>query len=470
MTSRTSRAVAPSPYRPVTFDLGPDLLRAVRNIGPTTDNPTINSLASSLESSLATRGMRNGWVKELLFQVRGAQQGVTGDAARFAANVKRARSLGVLGPNGAAQLLSKLGVASAQAENQRQLDNSFLNVNNQRTVRPRSSSKFESPLLQASNTSSRVDTFTSNRKAAASQPRPAARPDAPRVSPALERALKATDTLAKGVPQGPLKAALEAVSSALNLAKTAQEKGRPLDYAKAVSELGEKTVTLVAETIKVAASDPQLAEAAARQLGMVARVFGKVAGPLKSIDAAVRLVTGKTLGGAPVDANGRADALVDLASSVMPPPIQAAVGISKATLEALYTHVGLEVKRATEEHGLRQLFGGRTPQQMKALIEQLPTDAANANATVARLLRSSGDGLFRNTTSGYSQATAHALWRKSMSVSLRGDAQTLEAMLQQRPGKPNSVPDELREVMASRMKAAALRFVEQQVRDAKGSW
>lgn len=139
--------------------------------------------------------------------------------------------------------------------------------------------------------------------------------------------------------------------------------------------------------------------------------------------------------------------------------------ITKVELEALYDHLGVPVKRATEEYGLKRLFGGKSPEQMKAAIEKLSTDAPNANATVRQLL-----GIFPNSTSGMSQATASSLWRTYMAEAMKGDADALKAMVNQDPKKPNAVPDMLREVVAERMKAAALRFVDQQVRDARGSW
>jgi hypothetical protein len=53
---------------------------------------------------------------------------------------------------------------------------------------------------------------------------------------------------------------------------------------------------------------------------------------------------------------------------------------------------------------------------------------------------------------------------------LSGDSEWIKMMVNQDPRKPNGVPDTLREVVADRMKAAATRFVDQQVSDARGNW
>ena len=125
----------------------------------------------------------------------------------------------------------------------------------------------------------------------------------------------------------------------------------------------------------------------------------------------------------------------------------------------------MPVHRAIETYGLRRLFDGKTPEQMKAAINALPTDAANSNATVRKLL-----SIFPNSTSGFSQATASGMWRTQMSKDMAGDAEWLKAMVNQDPKKPNAIPDDLREVVAERMKSAALRFVDAQVADARGDW
>lgn len=418
-------------------------------ISTNTDNPTINRLAAQLERLARARGVRDtGWVKEMLFQVRGTLQGVQGDRTRLDANLKKASARGLMGLDDAAAVRGVL-------------------TPGQPCTVPSRRDFGTSPLGQLLPRS--VDVFTAGPRRPAAPTKPAA-PAPLRVDPALERAAAAVGALAKGVSTGPFKAAIDGVSAALALAKTAQKQGNAADYARAISTLGAKTFTLVAELVKVAAKDPKLAETAAAQLGTIARVLGKTAGPLKALDSAVKLVTGKTLGGAPVDNNARAEALIDLASSVMPPPVQVAISASRATLEALYIGVGVPVHRAIEEHGLRQLFGGHTPEEMKALISALPTDAAHANATVQRFFTTDARGVFRNTTSGYSQATVMDLWRGYLAKHPTGDAEVLREMVTQSPRKTSGIPDDMRVRAAENLKHMALRFIDAQVRDARGNW
>lgn len=449
-------------------DLGPALIRAVGSINAGTANATIDALGASLESTLRSKGVRDtGWVKAMLYQARGAHQGVPGDASRFKANVQKAQRQGVLGPNGAATLLQKVGAPADRQEAQSRVDNSILNVKNQPQRRQPFESVFENPLLEGTRYEYKPkDVFQAPRTQAQKKPAPVQQaPQKPQVSPALERAITSIDLAAKSMPEGTIKSGLEAVQSSLELAKQAQSKGDSAAYTRAITDLSSKTFKLVGDLVKQLGQNPELAGKAAEQLGAIAKVLGKGAGALKVLDNASKLLSGKTLGGTPVDANARAEAAYDLVSGAMPAPIQAAMAITKVELEALYNHLGVPVKRATEEYGLKRLFGGKSPEQMKAAIEKLSTDAPNANATVRQLL-----GIFPNSTSGMSQATASSLWRTYMAEAMKGDADALKAMVNQDPKKPTGVPDMLREVVAERMKAAALRFVDQQVRDARGSW
>jgi hypothetical protein len=452
--------------------VSPEKLKsAVDSILTNDTNTHIDATISQLEGDLRRNGVKNTrFVGQLLYSFRGVQQGVPGDLQKFKQAVQMAQTAGALGPRGAAALLAKAG----SADNTRRVENSILNVKNQPKPRQPFQSVFENPLLKAATSKSRPqDIFqkpqqradtTQKKSAQTTQPKPS--PKKGEVSPTLERAITSIDIAAKSMPEGVVKSALEAVHSSMELAKEAQQNGDKAAYTRAITDLSSKTFALVGAMVKTYGQNPALAELAAKQLGHIAGVLGKVAGPLKLLDNASKVFAGTTLGGTPVDKNARADAVYDLVSNAMPAPIQAAMGITKVALEALYTHLGVPAQRSIEAYGLKNLFGGKSPEEMKAMIQALPTDAANANATVRKLL-----SIFPNTGAfGASKATANDLWRQTMSREMASDSDELKAMVNQDPRKPNSVPDMNREVVADRMKSAALRFVDQQVREARGNW
>jgi len=338
------------------------------------------------------------------------------------------------------------------------VENSILNVKNRPAARKPIENAFEDPVIKGSAYQYRKpDSF--EQIGMRSQGPQAVRPKtAPKseVPPALERAITSIGLATKTMPEGTVKSALEAVHSALELAKVAKQNGDPAAYVKAIANLSAKSFELVGSLVKTFGQDPELAAKAAGQLGKIAGVLGKVAGPLGALDNASKVFTGKTLDGAAVDKNARAEAAYDLVGDALPGPVKAGMAISKAELVALYNFIGVPVRDAIEDYGTRNLFNGKTADQMKAAIDALPTDEANANATVKKLLN-----YFPNTTSGFSQATASDLWRRFMAKEMASDAEPLKAMIYQNPKKPNAVPDLLREVVAERMKHTAQRFVDQ---------
>ncbi len=466
---RISGASQVKQARQVTYDAGEKLKGAVDSILTNDSNQHIDSNISSLEASLRNNGVRSTrFVGQLLYSFRGVQQGVPGDLSKFKQAVSKAQAAGALGPRGAAQLLAQVGAQASRQDNQSRVDNSMLSVDNQPGAQRPFETLFNSPILRGTPAQRKADdSFLSKKpKPVATQKKQEVTKPAPQqVSPALEKAISSLDLALEPMPEGTVKSALEAVNSSLKLAKTAQSNGDTAAYTRAIADLGKKTFTLVGSLVKTFGQNPELAEQAASQLGKIAKVFGKVSGPLKAIEDASRVFTGKSLSGAPVDKNARADAAVDLLSNALPGPVKAAVAITKAEIEALYNHLGVPVHRALEDYGLKRLFAGKTPAQMKELINALPTDAANANATVRKLL-----SVFPNSTSGSGRATANDLWRTSMAEAMSSDSEALKSMVNQNPKKPQVVPDMLREVVAERMKSAALRFVDEQVRQAKGNW
>lgn len=110
----------------VAIDIGPQLIRAVDQIGGSTPNANIEQLAASISAELNRAGVRNTrWVLEMLYQKRGAHLGVQNDRSLFTARVALGVRLGVIGDNGRRILLSKVGAAAnsasrGQSESQQQ--------------------------------------------------------------------------------------------------------------------------------------------------------------------------------------------------------------------------------------------------------------------------------------------------------------------------------------------------------------
>ncbi|MBN8228013.1 hypothetical protein JYK02_10885 [Corallococcus macrosporus] len=457
----------------VVYDAGESLKRAVQSVLTNDTNGHIKATTAQLESTLRQNGIKDTrFVGQLLYSFRGVQQGVPGDLQKFKQAVQMARTVGALGPRGATSLLGMVNEAAQRQTQKANVDNSILNVKNQPAQRKPFESVFESVLPKPPR-SIGADLFENapQRKpqgqapVQAQQTAPAKQPEA--VSPAVNRAITSIDIASKSLPSGLLKESLAAVYTAAKLVVDAKTMGDKETHQRAIIDLTGKTFKLIGEIAKTLGQHPELAEKAAGQLGNVAKVLGdKIAKPLKALEYASRAFAGETLDGTPVDKKKRVDAAYELISMPLPPVAQAAALIVKEEIQALYTYLGVPGQRSIETIGLKGLFNGKSPEQIKADIRALPTtDAASANGTVRKLLT-----FFPNTGAfGASRATANDLWRKAISIEMKPFADELQGMVTL-DKKFRALPEVRRTQVAERMKDAAIRFIDDQLTDARGNW
>lgn len=445
--------------RQVRYDAGPALLSATSRIDGSTDNPTINRMAADIASALQRNGVKDTrFVGELLYQMRGARLGVPGDAQKFIANVNKAARLGVLGPNGRAQLLARVGAADNQARN----DNSILNVRNQ----PQKRDVFETPSLLKRPEYKPLDLF---KPAQAPATRRAETKKADVPTPKLDASIATLDKALKAMPDGAVKQSLATAKSSLELARTAQKNGDAVAHTKAIGALTQNMLKTVGEVVKTFGQDPELAKQAADQLGRLAGYVGKGVKVVGFVDDLSKVLRGRSLGGEAVSQGKRVDAAINLVTTFLPGPIGTGVSVAKAQLEWCFNNIGVPAKQALTEYGLKGLFGGRTPQQMKDEINKLPVnDPKKAHWAAWKIVNDT----FKNTTSGFSQATASKLWKQHFDAEFAGDELMMKELYERRnvPAGADSLLDEKRVRFAQRYRDSALRFIDAQVRDAKGSW
>ncbi|MBN9684328.1 MULTISPECIES: hypothetical protein [unclassified Corallococcus] len=459
----------------VVYDAGESLKRAVQSVITNDTNGHINATTAQLESTLRQNGIKDTrFVGQLLYSLRGVQQGVPGDLQKFKQAVQMARTAGALGPRGATALLGMVNEVAQRQTQKAAVDNSILNVKNQPAQRKPFESVFESVLPKPprsigadlfENAPQRRPQAPAPAPAQAQQPKPAKQPEA--LSPAVNRAITSIDVASKSLPGGLLKESLAAVHAAVKLVTDAQTMGDKETHQRAIIDLTSKTFKLIGEIAKTMGQHPELAEKAAGQLGNIAKVLGdQIAKPLKVLEYASRAFGGQTLDGTPVDNKKRVDALYELLGMPLPPVVQGAMLIAKEQIQAIYTYLGVPAQRSIETIGLKGLFNGKSAEQLKADIRALPTaDAASANGTVRKLVH-----FFPNTGAyGSSNATANDLWRKSMATEMKPFADDLRAMVTLSKDS-RGLLDERRTQVAERMKEAAVRFIDEQLTDARGNW
>jgi hypothetical protein len=480
MSSRINAIRQPA-VRPTSTDFGPAFLNAVRSIGPNTDNGTIDQLAASITSRLQAAGVRDtNWVREMLYQVRGTHQGVPGDKTRFLANVDKASRLGLIGPNGRAQLRSAAG-AAAEAYGDRsreETNNNSILSRNPRQRQPKQDT-FATPVWADGTNhpaqtrggpplrgaqSQQANPAQSNRVGGATQPK-----KAEVATPRLDAVIDSLDKTIKAMPDGTIKSSLATVKSSLELARTAQKNGDTVAYTKAIGGLSENVFKTVGEIVKSFGQNGALASQAAEQLGKVAGFLGKGVKVVSAVEDLSKVLRGKTLSGAAVSKEERADAAVSLVTTALGGTVGVAATITKAKLQWCYEHIGIPTKQALTAYGLRRLFNGKTPEQMREQIRALPAgDPAKAMWVINKLF----SGTFPNTSSGFSQATCSSLWDQFKARELQGYNADMEFLNIHRRTKPGEDPvvDAVRVKVAEAYQRAALRFIDLQVADAKGSW
>lgn len=465
MPTRVASTTTPA-ARSVRYDVGPALLNATGRIDGGTDNPTIDRMTGDVTAALQRNGVKDTkWVGELLYQMRGARLGVPGDLAKFKANVDRASRLGVLGPRGRTQLLARVGAADNQARN----DNSILNVRNQ--PQPQRRDLYETPaLLKGTRYEYRPKSSVFERPAQrTSTPQKTQAPAAKIPTPKLDAAITGLDKALKVMPDGAVKQSLTTVKSALELARTAEQKGDPVARTKAIGTLSQDMFKTVGEVVKTFGKDEALAKQAAEQLGKIAGALGKGVKVLGAVDNLSKVLFGKSLGGTPANASARVDAAIDLTTTFLPGPVGTGVTVARAELLWCYEHIGVPAKQAMTDYGLKRLFNGKTPEQLKATLNALPVDDPKQAQRAAYEIV---NNTFKNTTSGFSQATASELWKQHFNRELAGDQALMQEVFERRsvPAGADPFLDQKRTLLAEKYRRAALRFIDAQVADAKGSW
>ncbi|MDP3232337.1 MAG: hypothetical protein Q8N26_06155 [Myxococcales bacterium] len=464
----TISAVRSTSARPIRHDVGPALINAVNTIGPNTDNPTIDRMAENISANLKRSGVKDTrWAHELLYQMRGTHLGVAGDRARFIANVGKGVKLGVIGPRGQSTLLSKVGAAAKAQDNRSAVENSI--IKNQ--PQPRSRDAFQMPWFRSGSGDTWPDVFKPAQTSQRTTQRSTAVQDKPRVdvpTPKLDATIESLDKATKVMPDGVIKSSLSTVKASLELARTAEKRGDKVAYVKAIGSLAENMTSTIGEVVKRFGQDPALAEQAATQLGKIAGLLGKGVKAVGFADDLSKVLRGQSLGGRPASNGDRADAAINLVTTFLG-PVGTGVGMAKAKLQWCYQHIGIPAKQALTEYGLKGLFAGRSPEQMREQIRALPAnDPKRAQWVISKLFSDT----FKNTSSGFSQATASSLWETFKRREL-GDLNQHMSFLNEhaktKPGEDKMV-DLMRTRVAEAYQRAALRFVDAQVADAKGSW
>lgn len=458
MTTKITGASA-NAARQVRYDAGPALLNATGKIDGNTDNATIDRMTSEIVSALKKNGVKDTrFVGEMLYQMRGARLGVAGDKEKFVANAKKAAQLGVLGPNGKSQLLSRVGAADNQARN----DNSMLNVKNQ--SQPQKRDLFELPsILKRPQYTQDIFKPTTKKKAET----PVKKADVP--TPKLDASIDGLDKATKLMPDGAIKQSLTTVKSALELARTAEKNGDKVAYTKAIGSLSQNMFKTIGEVVKSFGQNEELTKAAADQLGKIAGYIGKGVKVVGAIDDLSKVLRGKTLGGEAVNQAKRVDAAINLVTTFLPGPVGTGVSVAKAQLEWCFNNIGVPAKQAMTEYGLKRLFAGKSPEQMREQVKSLPVnDPAKARWALDQLFSKT----FPNTTSGFSQATASSMWKQFIAKEMSGYNMEMKLLNEnaKTPAGMDPMVDTLRTTMAERYQRAALRFIDSQVSDAKGSW
>ncbi len=215
----------------------------------------------------------------------------------------------------------------------------------------------------------------------------------------------------------------------------------------------------VSDVVKKVAQDPELAEQAAEHLEIVGKVFGHFAKVIKAINAIVVLSDPKA------SADARIDAVLEVVGCLGP--------VGFATKESInlfawvFNTVGVPIKLASEDAGLRQVFAGQEPAALIEQIEALPTEAEVANHTIYHLLFT--HDFFKPVKSLFSQQVTsdawNAYWRSSES-GLSPYAGELAQVTADKSGMKN-VPELLRPEIADTCKRAGVSFIRKQVAAAK---
>lgn len=286
-------------------------------------------------------------------------------------------------------------------------------------------------------------------------------------TPKLDAAIAAVEVAAKLPLPGAVKEPLEAIKSSLELARTAERHGEAATYTRHIAALGASVLKTVGELVKAVGANPALASQACEQLSKLGGVLGKAAKGLGALDNLSKAILGKTLAGTAVEPGERYDAALELVALAAGTTVGAAITISKTEYLWLFNHIGVPIKQASEQAGIAQLFGGEPPEQLKARIEAMPTDAPHAMATIRTLQT----GTFKPVQSLFSPMIVSDAWTAFLRHRLASSAQLVRQLnetARDRPGE-NPMTDALRTSIAETYKASAIAFVDQQVRDA-ASW
>jgi hypothetical protein len=295
----------------------------------------------------------------------------------------------------------------------------------------------------------------------------AERPPAKVPTPKLDAAIDAIEVAAKLPLPGAVKEPLETLKSSLELARTAERHGESATYARHIAALGAGVLKTVGELVKAVGANPELAAQACEQLSKLGGILGKAAKGLGALENLSKAIRGKTLAGTPVEPGERYDAAIELVALAAGTTVGAAITISKTEYVWLFNHIGVPIKQATEQAGLAKLFAGEPPEQLKARIDAMPTDAQHALATIRTLQT----GTFKPVQSLFSPMIVSDAWAAFWRHRLASSAQQLQLLAdtaRDRPGE-NLMTDALRTSIAETYKAAAIAFVDKQVRDA-ASW
>lgn len=197
-------------------------------------------------------------------------------------------------------------------------------------------------------------------------------------TPKLDQAIDLVDALSNTALPAGVKSALKGVKSSLELARAAKQDSDPATYAKHVAGLAEAVFETIGELVKSAGQDVQLAGQAADQLGKIAKLLGIVGKVITAITAIHKIIYGK-------DRGEQIDAAIDLITT-LGGTVGFAAGVSLGTYKWLWNHIGVPIKQATEELGLRTVFDRKSPEEVKAELDALAaTEPGKAAWAVGRM-------------------------------------------------------------------------------------
>lgn len=286
-------------------------------------------------------------------------------------------------------------------------------------------------------------------------------------TPQLDEAIDLADSLSKlPLPEG-VKSGIEVIKSSIELARTAKQNGDGPTYTKHVASLAEAMFKTIGELVKSAGQNVELAGKACEQLGKIAKIFGRVAKVITVLDSLSKIIYGKSLAGAKVDQGDQVDAAIDLITT-FGGTVGAAAAISLGTFKWIWNHIGVPVKQATEDYGLRKVFGGKTPDELKAEIDRLPRELKLARWVLDKLHRKT----FKPIKSPFSEWVASTAWEKFVAAERGYNLEMKDindAFNRNYTPGANPMLDEQILQMIDRYKSLAHRFIDGVVQESK-SW